>query len=289
MDVSDRFEFATNDDPALSYCLWAYPPPAAAEDKFRSVNLLFHSFAQAGMDARAYDIVEALREGIGNFRTVYGVKRVGKKIAWEFYFYDYKRHAREVSAARVLEVLRPWVRCEPALLETLPYFMFSIDLDDAIARGDRPLDVIHMYIGNPGSAVSSGMAYAVRAGETVLENFYFFFDARTEMDQVVRKIETSALVDLSQIGINEILLPELRTCRTICVANKQTHDCVYFSGIDVGQLLFFLRRFNYPIETIGFVAQNRHRLDHLLFDVGFDYTMREGRLIPLKSGYYGVF
>lgn len=289
MNASDRFEFATNADPALSYCLWAYPPPVAAEDKFRSINLLFHSFAQAGIDARAYDIVEALRDGIGNFRTVYGVKLVGQKVGWEFYFYDYRRQDREISANRVLAALRPWIRCESALLETLPYFMFSLDLDDAIARGDSALDVIHMYIGNPGSAVSSGIAYAVRASATVLENFYFFFDAQTEMDQVVRKIETSAQVDLSRIGIDEILLPELRACRTICVANKQTHDCVYFSGVDVGQLLFFLRRFNYPAETVGFVEKNRHQLDHLLFDVGFDYTMREGVLAPLKSGYYGVF
>jgi hypothetical protein len=220
---------------------------------------------------------------------VFGVKWANGQYGWEFYFYDYKRRERSSSASRVVEALRPWVRCDTALTETLPYFMFSLDLDDAIVRGERPLDVIHMYVGNPGSAVSSGIAYGVRAQTTTLENFYFFFDAQTELAQAARKIETSAVVDMTRVDLDEILVPELRDCRTICVANKASHDCVYFSGVTVGQLLFFLSRMHYPAATIELVERNRSKLDHLLFDVGFDYAMRNGTLVPLKSGYYGVF
>ena len=289
MNLGDRFEFATDADPALSYCLWEYPRPAPASDKFRSINLLLHSFALAGIDARAFDIVEAMRDGIGPFRTVYGVKLVDGQLGWEFYFYDYQRQQRVVSAARVIEAVRPWVHCKPSLAETLPYFMFSLDLDDAIVRGEQALEVIHMYVGNPGSTVSSGIAYGVREDATTLENFYFFFDAKTELDQVMRKIEASAQVDLTRIGMDEILVPELKECRTICVANKRNHDCIYYSGVDIAQLLFFLERLRYPAATREFVADNRERLDHLLFDVGIDYTMRNGTLVALKSGYYGVF
>jgi hypothetical protein len=289
MELKDRLEFSTDADPSLSYCLWTYPPPAPAVDKFRSVNLLYQSFSLAGIDERAYDIVEALRQGIGSFRTVYGVKWIDGRLGWEFYFYDYARRERTVSATRVLQAIRPWVPSKVGLVETLPYFMFSLDLDDAMARGDKPLDVIHMYVGNPGSAVSSGIAYAVREDSTRLENFYFFFDAQTELTQAARKIESSAVVDLTALAMDDILLPELRDCRTICVANKSTHDCVYFSGVDVAQLLFFLRRLGYPEAIVSFVEQHRDRLNHLLFDVGFDYAMRDGRRVVLKSGYYGVF
>lgn len=289
MDLAARLEYATDADPSLSYCLWDYPPPAAAVDKFRSINLLFQSFDLAGIDARAYSIVEALRDSIGPFRTVYGVKLANGRLGWEFYFYDYQRRDREVSAARVIDALRPWVRCDVRIAETLPYFMFSLDLDDSIARGERALDVVHLYVGNPGSAVSSGIAYGVRPDSTTLENFYFFFDAHTEMAQVIKKVESSAQVDFSRVGIEQVLLPELTACRTICVANKQSHDCVYFSGVDVGQLLFFLRRLDYPQPVVAFVEANRSRLDHLLFDVGIDYAMSGGELVLRKSGYYGVF
>lgn len=288
-DLAGRLEYATDADPALNYCLWDYPPPAPAADGFRSINLLWQSFAHGGLDARAARLVEALRDGIGPFQSVYGIKWDGTRLGWEFYFYDYRRLGREVSARRVLAALAPWVRSEVTLAETIPYFMFSLDLDAALAAGQRPIDVIHMYVGNPGSAVSSGIAYAVRADSTRLENFYFFFDAASGMDEARRKIETSAVVDFSRVALDEVFRPELRACRTICVANKQTHDCVYFSGVTVDQLLLFLRWQAYPASTIEFVARHRDRLGHLLFDVGLDYAMRDGRLVVLKSGYYGVF
>ena len=286
---TDRFEYATSRDPSLNYCLWEYSPAMPAEDKFRSVNLLFQSFGHAGIDARAFDIVDAIREGIGPFRTVFGIKQLEAGLAWEFYFYDYKRRQREVSISRVLEAIRPLARCDLEINESLPYFMFSLDLDAELAGGRRDIDLVHMYVGNPGSTVSSGIAYALRAQGTTLENFYFFFDAATQLAEASKKICSSAHFDDTRMPVDAVLVPELRDCRTICVANKQTHDCVYFSGVDVGQLLFFLRRLRYPETIVSFVQQNSAKLDHLLFDVGIDYRMRAGRLAILKSGYYGVF
>jgi len=289
MRGAERFEYSTGQDPALNYCLWSYTRATPAEDKFRSVNLLYQSFDYAGIDARAFDIVEAIREAIGPFRTVFGIKFIGDRLAWEFYFYDYQRRSREVSITRVLDAIRPLVRCEPRPTESLPYFMFSLDLDHELAAGRRALDVVHMYVGNPGSAVSSGIAYAVRGSGTTLENFYFFFDGATQRAEAAGKICSSAYFDDTRLPVEEVLVPELSRCQTICVANKQTHDCVYFSGVDVAQLSFFLERLRYPQAIAGFVQEQRSRLDHLLFDVGFDYRMEGGRLKVLKSGYYGVF
>ena len=289
MNLRDRFEYATAQDPALNYCLWDYPPPAPAEDKFRSVNLLYQSLDYTCIDARAYDIVDALREGIGPFRTVYGTKKLGDRLAWEFYFYDYKRRERDVSISRVLDVLRPLAPCAIQPNENLPYFMFSLDLDHALALGQHGLDVVHMYVGNPGSAVSSGIAYALRPDGTTLENFYFFFDAATQMADVAKKVTSSAHFDDLRCPLDRVLVPELIGCRTICVANKQTHDCIYFSGVDVDQLLWFLEHLAYPRPIVDFVRQNRGELHHLLFDVGFDYRWERGDFTILKSGYYGVF
>ena len=110
---------------------------------------------------RAFDIVEAIRDAIGPFRTVFGVKLIQSRLAWEFYFYDYARRQREVSISRVLEAIRPLVRCDVPVNESLPYFMFSLDLDAELAASRRDLDVVHMYVGNPGSTVSSGIASPV--------------------------------------------------------------------------------------------------------------------------------
>lgn len=285
----DRFEYTTPQDGYFDYVWAPYQPVAPVENKFRPVTLLFHSFDFAGIDVGAFQVVQALREAIGWFRTVWGVKRQGDRMAWEFYFYDYKRRERDVSITRVLKAIAPFCRCDVPINESLPYFMFSLDVNSEFVSGARDLDVVHLYVGNPGSTVSSGIAYALRSESTTLENFYFFFDASRQLRDAAAKIVCSAQFDATKIDVNRILRPELRTCKTICIANKPRHDTVYFSGVNVDQLAFFLKSLEYPAAIVNFVDENRSKLDHLLYDVGFDYAARGDQLQIEKSGFYGVF
>lgn len=289
MSLASQFEYSTASDPSLNYCLWQYTPTVPVEDKFRAINLLLHSFEHVGLDDRAHEFIDAVRDAVGPFRTVFGVKWDDGRMSWEFYFYDYERQQRTVAINKTLSALQPHLRCPVRVNEQLSYFMFSFDIDAALINGDKDMDIVHMYVGNPGSTVSSGICYEMRDTSVTLENFYFFFDAATQLQQAADKIACSPHVDPLQIDLDQLLLPQLRDCQTICVANKQDHDCVYFSGVDVTQLLFFLRRLDYPATIIEFVEQNRSMLDHLLFDVGIDYRTEGNEVEFLKGGYFGVF
>jgi hypothetical protein len=287
--LNDRLEFATERDKFFNYCLWEYQPRAPHANKFRSVNLLFHSFEVAGVGDAWFDLVGMIRNGIGDSQTVWGVKLAGGALRWEFYFYDYKRRERTRSMSRLIETIRPLVRCDVKPDEGLPYFMFSVDVPHDLPSGAAVMDEIHMYVGNVGSSVSSGICYSVRERSTTLENFYFFFDAAKQMEAVRGKVASSAYLDSSRIPLEAVLWPELATCRVIVVANKKQNDAVYFAGINVDQLLFFLRRMGYPPALVAFVEQHRSDLDHLEFDVGIDYRTEGDRVVFLKSGYYGIF
>ena len=83
--------------------------------------------------------------------------------------------------------------------------------------------------------------------------------------------------------------PELIDCRTVCLANKRTTNTVYYSEVNVTQLLWFLDWMDYPNDFIAFVMNHRHELDHLRYDVGVDYRVRDGQVERIKSGVYGVF
>jgi len=285
----DRLEYTTTQDIFFDYCLWEYKPVAPYENKFRSINLLYHSFDFTGMNKRMFELVQAISEGIGASHTVWGLKKQGENIAWEFYFYDYRRRERERSITKLLDIIRPFIRCEIKANDNFHYFMFSIDINKDLISGTRDLEEIHMYIGNPGSTVSSGISYSLTENGTRLENFYFFFDAKKEMDDIMSKTACSAHIDTTQIPIDQILWPEMRNCRVIVVANKQNNDSVYFSRIHVDQLIFFLKRMTYPEQLISFIEENRAKLDHMLYDVGYDYRMEGKDLKILKSGYYGIF
>ncbi len=282
-------EYESTQETFYDFCLWPYQPSVPYENKFKSANLLFHSFEVAGMDNRGVDMVQAIRKEIGHSRTVWGVKRLGEDIRWEFYFYDYRRKERETSVGKILKTCRPFFACDVGINENFHYFMFSIDIDHDLVTGSKDLDEIHLYIGNPGSSVSSGICYSMTGSGTRLENFYFFFDARREVNEIIAKARSSAYVDASRVHLDEILWPELRNCKVIVIANKQQNDGVYFSGIDVNQLIIFLKRLNYPGGIVNFIENNKASLDHLQYDVGFDYRMENGRLSILKSAYYGVF
>jgi len=285
----DRLEYTTIQDIFYDFCLWEYRPASPYENKFRSVNMLYNSFDYMGVHERFFDLVQAIRQAMGESNTVWGIKRMGDDIRWEFYFYDYRRRGRERSIRKLLDIVRPFIRCEIKANENFHYFMFSIDLSGELITKAGDLEEIHMYIGNPGSTVSSGICYSLTGGGTRLENFYFFFDAKKEMDEIIAKVVCSSYVDFTEIGIDQILWPELKKCKVIVMANKQSNDSVYFSGIDVDQLFFFLKRMGYPGELVSFAEENRSKLDHLQYDVGFDYRMEGRKLLILKSSYYGFF
>jgi len=288
-NIEDRLEYTTDQEIFSDFCLWEYTPVVPYENKFRSVNLLFHTFGVTGVHERIFEMVQAIREGIGVSRTVWGVKQLGENISWEFYFYDYRRKERERSISKLLDIIRPFTRCEIKANENHHYFMFSIDLNDDLISETGNLDEIHMYIGNPGSTVSSGICYSLTGMRTRLENFYFFFDAKKDLEDIIDKIVCSAHFDSTETGIDQILWPEMKNCKVIVVANKQENDAIYFSGIDIDQLIFFLKKMTYPGELVSFVEANRPKLDHLQYDVGFDYRMEGKNLRILKSGYYGIF
>lgn len=281
-------ELSTAGDSYYDYCLWSYRPVAKTDYKLRSANLLYHSFEVEGLPETAYGLVNAIRHGIGMFNTVWGIKQINGEFRWEFYFYDYRRRQRERSITRVLDAMRPIIPCEIRANERLNYFMFSLDVNGALLDGSTGLQEVHLYIGNPGSAVSSGICYSLTADQTRLENFYFFFDAR-RLDEIIGKINSSAFFDATSCNIDHLLWPQMRNCGVIVVANKQQNDSLYFSRITIDQLLFFLKRMEYPSSHVAYVEANRDRLDHLLYDVGIDYRMEGGELRFLKSGYYGIF
>lgn len=274
-------------DPYVDFCLWPYQPPAPTLGKLRSSNLLWNSFEVAGASPQLYELCLAIRAAMGPFNTVWGIKQTGDGLTWELYFYDYRGLGRERSLAGLLKRLQPLIRCELPDIETRPYFMFSIDIDDALAQGTRALDQVNVYMGNVGSNVSSGICYLLSVQGFVLNNFYFFFDARLEYEDVVAKVLNSAYLDPARLDLQSVLWPELVKCKTIVIANKRYNDGVYFSRVDVTQLEQFMQRARYPSALCAYVAENAGLFDHLLYDVAFDYAIVDGRMEVLKSSYYG--
>jgi hypothetical protein len=275
-------------DVLFDYCHFPYSPATPVEGKLPSGYLLDRSFRFMKCDARFNKLVQTLKSQLGENSTVWGVKNIDGQLIWEFYFYNYGRRNPHITPSRILEAMHTFFRMEhPPACDGVRYFMFSIDVLPAYFETGK-LPNIHLYFHNVEDR-QTGLSYLFDGNEIRLENHYAFYRPASEQRALRQKVADSAILDPSRILLEHVLIPELTDCHTICIANKQDCDAVYFSRIDVNQFLFFLRRFGYDEELIDVVDRDQSLLDHLRYDVGFDYFLKGGELIVKKSGYYGTF
>ncbi|CTQ56510.1 hypothetical protein LP7551_05070 [Roseibium album] len=289
-DLAPRLKQSRPSDPALDYCLWPYEPPQPpGPSALRSSALLFHSFAVAGVSDKMLAVCDAIQDRFGLFNTVWGIKHVGGTLSWEFYFYDYHRAERRHGIADFLDATKNYLHCSVPPDDAKPYFMFSVEFDDRHARGEKTIDQVDIYLGNPGSSVSSGICYGLSADACEMRNFYFFFDANEHHDDIRGKVAASIHLPFRQVVMEQIIWPEMEGVQTIVVANKRHNDGLYFSRISADQLLHFMDRLRFPTPLCTFLKENRDAFAHHLFDVGYDYLPDEnGEIRYLKGGYYGL-
>lgn len=284
-----RSQFARPADMALDFCLWPYDRPRApSDDALRTSALLYKSFETANFGPEMGALTEAIRNAFGHFATVWGMKWGTEGPSWEFYFYDYARNARSHGISDFLTATKGHLNCKLTPDDTLSYFMFSVEVTPSHLRG-APLEQIDIYVGNPGSTVSSGICYGLTDTGYAMRNFYFFFDAINEVQQIHDKLTESIHLPQSGLDLRDLLWPEMDGVETIVVANKKKCDGLYFSRIRAAQLAHFLAKLGFPQDLRDFLAAHHDALDHHLYDVGWDFACDSAGVInPTKGSFYGL-
>ena len=178
---------------------------------------------------------------------------------------------RERSIQRLLEIVRPWIP-QTRAGEGRPYFMFSIGFGRAQLDLGNSIGEVQMYIGNIGSLVSSGVCYGVTRRADRAEELLFFL-RREQGDGIGgRQADLVGVSRASGLALDSILLPASSPiarpswCRTSATATAS----ISFAASTRRQLLFFLKRMRFSEAEVSFIEQNAGRLDHMLYDVGFD-------------------
>jgi len=288
-DAKARTELSRPSDAALDFCLWPYDRPRApTDDALRTSALLYKSFEVANLGPEMGALTDAIRNAWGRFQTVWGMKWGADGPSWELYFYDYARDGRSHGVADFIAATKGQLNCTLSPDDTLPYFMFSVEVTPENLRG-APLDQIDIYMGNPGSTVSSGICYGLTDAGYEMRNFYFFFNALNEAKEIHDKLTESVHLPMAHVNVPDLLWPEMAGVETIVVANKQRRDGLYFSRIRAAQLAFFLKKLDFPQELQDFLAEHHDALDHHLYDVGWDFSCdSSGQVTPTKGSFYGL-
>lgn len=265
------------------FCLWPYEPLTDPAGKLPFSTLLRASFALASQPGRLVSLLERLQGELGAQATVWGVKWNGQAPSWELYFYDYARTDRLLSIERVRDILGLYWSDAPDVAH-IPYFMFSLEVD-ADGRITPGADV---YVGSPGSEVSAGLCYACSGDSASFKNFYHFFEASREFDQVLAKLSNSIHLPFPRPNLDELLWPRTRHCQTLVIANKRSADGVYYSRVSVAELIWFLARMEFPATLQEWLRAESAAYSHMLFDLGVDFRAHNHGIEFFRGAFYGV-
>lgn len=275
----------------FDYCHRPYTPPKTKRaDKLYSCELLFASLGSGWKKKLFADLVKRLQSAIGRNSTVWGIKHRQGLLSWELYFYNDDRNNLEINIDKIAHALKPLFKINVDIksAEAVPYFMFSFCIDDMILK-TRDVDGLNIYMGTRGRACE-GFSYLVRGKLFTIRNQYAFYDPKHEHKELISKISKSPFINIvSKKSLKKILMPRLIKCHTVCVAHKSSMDGIYFSQVGLGQFLYFLKHFDFPSPIIAFIEKNKTKLNHMLYDVAFDYRMSGDEMIFGKQSYYGVF
>jgi hypothetical protein len=274
-------------DAFFDYCHYAYEPEIDPALKLHSLALFDRVLELAAAPAEWAALIRDLRTALGKDRTVWGVKRLGEEFHVELYFYNYGRLDPQVRPSKVLAAMAPHFDARLPDLDARRYFMFSIDVGPE-AWSTRRLSGVHLYVHDVQERPTS-LCYLVSESGVVLENHYAFYRPALELEALRFKVLDSAVVDFTRATVDDILLPDLLRAKSVCIANKPRADAVYYSGISVRQLIEFCAGFSYPAPLVDFLETNASALEHLQFDIGWDYRSGDKPIELVKSGFYGTF
>jgi hypothetical protein len=196
-----------------------------------------------------------------------------------------------MTVTNILKVLSPYFKI-PAFMtsriDAQPYFVFSIDFNDDVFRA-RSIGSVHLYI-QENREVHQGNSCHWGHDGMYGENGYVFFQIPQEKKQFINEVKHSSIWGPeSEFFLKHEVVRHLMPCYKICVAHKKGKDGIYFSRVNVDQLLYFLKYFSYPDHIVDFVGSHKGKLDHLLYAVAFDCSLGSKGLEFGKSSYYGVF
>ena len=270
------------------YILTDYEPVASPEGRLQPQSLLRHLLREQGWLEDVWPVCEALIAHLGPDETVWGAKWGPRGFALELYVYNRTENQppAPTSVGPCLKALESLLGFESQVDETLPYFMWSFEVDPgAVARGRG--DDVRLYLGT-GETLRKPGGFSLRMGASgqQLENHYAFYDPHTELADVLGRLSHSPRSGGKRDWA--LLLPAfLRDCHTICYAVKPRHDGLYFARLRTPQLVEWLTRHKIPLA--GLLTAHAEDFAHLCWDLGFDFASRGDKVHIDKFAIHGIF
>lgn len=268
----------------------AYPLLRPIRGKIRAENLLWNSLEHARARATWEAPLRAIQALVGRDRSVWSVwlDHESEALSWEVRVLNPNGHPPLGILEPLREILAPWVDLLPSVRDLPDYAMLGLRFDAAPPGG---VGRMHVELHRRGPSPRVMQVYRVEAGGPRLAGHDVALHPKRDAHEVLAEIKASRFVSysLDRRLLGRTLIPELFACRRLHVGRRDHCDALGFSGVNVDQLKFVHRRFDFPEPMRAYLARHRDRLEHILFDVVTEYVARDGTIAHLRTGFRSCF
>lgn len=301
-ELPDELEGASDRDRHINLAFEAYRPVRPLVDKARSENLLWYSLLWAGMLEPWDDALKAVQRQIGRDRSVWGMfidlpggapgQLDCATPSWELRVLNTEARSPLGVLDSLRPTLAPWLELAPGLSEAPPYAILGLRFD-AATIATRRIDTVELHERIPGTRELEvyRTGFVDGAGVRELVSRDLVVEPKRHIDEVLPAIKRSEFVDFAADKrlLGRVMIPELFACRRLQISKRSRSDALVYSGVNIEQLSFAYKRFDFPPGLLAFLTTFGARLEHLLFDVSVDYRSEQGRIVYPRVGYYGSF
>jgi hypothetical protein len=265
----------------LTYILTPYEPiREIKQDDLTSYHVLLECSKNDYPNLATFN--QNIFDRIGSNNTVYGIQKnlESDELNVEYYFYTHSQMWQN-------DHLAAWKTIRDSLSENIDEHlnidipvnfhlgMFSID----IPKNEKKISDVDIYVMEP----KKGECLRWNQNGIFRKNKYsFFYDPQEVEEEMVNRDIPNACLLFGNYG---------KWKESICISLKREKVwSIYYCQVRVETLLLFLKRFNYPQHIIDYFQQNIDKLDHMLFDFGYDFDLMSGGMMHiLRGGFYGYF
>lgn len=266
----------------FTYILTPYKPiREIRNDDFTSYQVLLECSKEDYLNLPSFN--QKIIDKVGFNNTIYGIQKNidSNDIELEYYFYTHSQiwnnnfsNSWNTFRNSLDEYLDDNLKIDDIPVK-FDIGMFSIDIPKSNEK-ISDLDIYDMKRGG-------GFCYRLNKNGFFNKNQYSFFYNPDDLEKGLaqRNIPSGCLI----FGNRSIWF------ESVCISlKKNKYWSIYYSMVKIDTLILFLKRLNYPINIINYFTKNKDKLDHLLFDLGYDFNLSQGGFMDiLRGGFYGYF
>lgn len=290
---------------------YAYQPITFNKNKNMNTSYLFKNLIQSIHPSKySHDIALKMQNTFGVNHSVWGLKKVGNNYNYEFYIYYrhlYPMHTIENLLSLFGKKMKHKIPGED-------YYLLSFDtpkIKDETGHNPDPTE-INVYYGHIGCKHvndqvlwkgfyklckfcknTKNISLNIDTGIITPKNVYvgILMDEDSPFERTIKTVRDFSIEKFAKEPDYELIVPQyLMKCKkSVCIGIKPDSIGIYFSLITIDDFIQFLKQHQFTEALINHMIANKNNVyQYTLFDVAYNFKIKDGKTVITKSSFCGI-